>query len=117
MSEDTEEFPNQPKQSYPGLDDFFQANEEWAEAYDPLVDYVVRQDNALSKKNKELIITAFCASDGRVDACRNHIESAYEHGASVPEIHQTIQLAAHIGGALSMVTGAKALDQLDLEDD
>lgn len=111
--ENPADFPNRPKHTYPGIDSFFAAEPEWADEYDDVVERVVRADGELSRKNRELIILAYTAITGRADVCQNHIEAAFEHGASSGEVRQTIQLAGHIGGALSLVTGAKALDGLD----
>ncbi|MFB6311039.1 MAG: carboxymuconolactone decarboxylase family protein [Salinirussus sp.] len=101
--------------TYPGFGAFFDGDPEWAERYDALAEQVLRRDGDLSRLMRELIIVAFAAADGRVDACVNHMRAAQNHGATREQLHQTIQLAAHVGGAWSMVTGAKALEELNAD--
>lgn len=114
MAEDSgEDYVNRREYTYPGFAAFFEGDPEWAERYDALAERVLRQDGELSRVTRELIIVAFAAADGRVDACVNHMATAEKHGATRTQLHETVQLSAHVGGAWSMVTGAKALDRLD----
>lgn len=112
-----EEFLEKRDYSYPGLPEFFDADPEWASRYDDLADLVLRSDEEMSRKTRELIIVAFAAAKGRKDACKRHISLARDHGASDGELHETIQLASHAGGAWSMTTGAAALAELKETDD
>jgi alkylhydroperoxidase/carboxymuconolactone decarboxylase family protein YurZ len=108
-----EDYVDRRDYTYPGFAAFFEGDSEWAERYDALAEHVLRQDGELSRLTRELIIVAFAASDGRLDACVNHMSAAEQYGATRAQLHQTVQLAAHVGGAWSMVTGAKALEELD----
>lgn len=114
MAEDSgDEYVNRREYTYPGFGAFFSGDPEWAERYDALAERVLRRDGELARLTRELIIVAFAAADGRVDACVNHMRAARTHGATREQLHQTVQLAAHVGGAWSMVTGAKALEALE----
>lgn len=105
--------------SYDGWEAFFDEDPEWAERYNAYAEYVLRRDcdpeEGLSRKIRELLIVAFCADGGHLDACTNHMEKAHEHGATRAEIHQTIQLTAIEGSNASMLVGAEAMKNLDLE--
>lgn len=91
----------------------YDADPEWARRYDQLAEYVLRADDELSRKNRELIIIAFAAAKDNPEACRNHIAAALKYGSSFEEIVQTIELASRIGGAWVTITAGKALVDLD----
>lgn len=91
----------------------YNADPEYARRYDAYAEHVLRRDDALSRKNRELIIIAFAASEGQVEACRNHIASAIKHGATLDEIFQTFQLTSRLAGAWSSVTAAEAINSLE----
>lgn len=117
-SEDTksgEEMMAERSYSPPGLKEVWGADPEYARIYDRLSEYTIRGDDALSRKHRELFIVGFAATQNRYVICRNHIEDAYEYGATDAELLQMLQLATHIGGAPTMLTAAQALDELGIE--
>lgn len=100
-----------------GLDKLFAADEDWATAYDGLAEYVLRNDDGLPRKYRELFMAGFAAVQHRPTSCTNHFSAALQRGATLEEVHQTIHLAALVGGCYTMATGAEALDDLeDVED-
>lgn len=105
--------------SYEGWAEFCNADPEWAERYNEFAEYVLRRDcdpeEGLSRKIRELLIVAFAADGGHVDVCSNHMMKAIDCGATMPEIRDTIQLAAVEGSNVSMLTGAAAMEGLDLD--
>lgn len=117
-SEQVDELMAEREYDYPGLKQFFEADTEYAERYDGVAEHVLRNDSELDRKTRELIIVAFACSNGRVGPCERHLRLALKYGASELEVYQTIQLAGHVGGAWSIVTGSKAFENvLRLDDD
>lgn len=105
--------------SYAGWEAFFDEDPEWARRYDEFAEYVIRRDcdpeDGLSRKMRELLIVAFSADGGHVDVCENHMRKAHEYGATKAEIHQTVQVAAVEGSNVSMLTGAEAMKDLEVD--
>lgn len=68
---------------------------------------------ALDSKTKELIALAISIT-ARCDGClAYHAKAALNHGASRPEILDTIAVAVYMGGGPSMIYGAEALATYD----
>ena len=97
--------------TYPGFAEFLSADAAYADRYDSLVEYVLRNDTeAFPRKTRELVAIAVTAVGGHVDPCSNHIEDARRHGATEEEIRGAIHVAGIFEGATTIVTGGAALD-------
>jgi alkylhydroperoxidase/carboxymuconolactone decarboxylase family protein YurZ len=102
--------------TYDGIEAYFDSDLAYAAKYDALADHVIRSDEALARKNRELVLVALACAEGRVDPCANHIRDALDHGASDAEVVETIQLAGFAGGAWGIKTGSAALQQVRTEE-
>lgn len=101
--------------SYPaGPEVFHSGDPDFAQAYEQFADYTLRRDDALSRKNRELIILSYAVIEKEVEACRNHIASAFKHGATVQEVIQALQLTVRLGGGWTGIYVAQALKDLEL---
>lgn len=112
--ENVEEMMEERSYSYPGFAEFLGADAEYADRYDSLVEYVLRNDTeGFPRKTRELVAIAVTAVGGHVDPCSNHIEDARRHGATEEEIRGAIHVAGIFEGATTVVTGGAALDQAE----
>lgn len=100
--------------NHPGLAELWEADPEYSRRFDQMAEYVIRRDDALSRKQRELFIAGWAATAYHVEICKNHIGDALEHGASHGELLQTFQLAAHVGGAPSLTIAGEALSDLGI---
>jgi alkylhydroperoxidase/carboxymuconolactone decarboxylase family protein YurZ len=101
--------------TYDGIEAYFDSDLAYAAKYDALADHVIRSDEELARKTRELVLVALACSEARVDPCANHISDALEHGATETEVVETIQLAGFAGGAWGIKTGSAALQQVQTE--
>lgn len=109
-----EEMLNERTYTYPGFAEFLGADEEYADRYDSLVEYALRNDTEdFPRKTRELIAIAVTAVGGYVDPCSNHIEDARRHGATEEEIRGAIHVAGIFEGATTIVTGGAALEKAE----
>lgn len=98
--------------THDGMEEFFDSDLEYAAKYDALAGHVIRSDDELSRKTRELILVALACAKDQVDPCADHIRDALAHGATDDEIVETIQLASLAGGAWGIKTGSKALKRV-----
>lgn len=71
------------------------------------------EDNALSKKTKELIALSIAVTV-RCDGCiAFHVHDALEAGASKAEIAEAVGVAVLMGGGPSVVYGCEALEAVE----
>ena len=69
-------------------------------------------EGVLSIKQKLLIAMALDACKGTTEGVRNLALQAIQHGATRPEIMETLRVVNHICGAGSMYTAAAALQDI-----
>lgn len=107
---------DQREYTYAGIEAFFDSDLEYARRYDDHAAHVIRSDEGLSRKIRELILVAMACVEGRVDPCINHIRDARAHGATDQEVVRTIQLAGFAGPAWGIKTGSEALQRFREEE-
>lgn len=103
------------KRSYgipPGCDAIWGLDEEYSDMHEKHGDLTLRGDAELSRKHRELFVTGWAAIMNREQICTYHMRDAIEHGASLEEIVQTIQVAVFVGGAPSNTTAGHAIENL-----
>ncbi len=109
-----EEMMDERTYTYPGFAEFLATDPEYADRYDSVVEYVLRNDTeAFPRKTRELVAIAVTAVGGHVDPCSNHIEDARRHGATEEEIRGAIHVAGVFEGATTIVTGGAAIDRAE----
>lgn len=109
-----EEMMDERTYTYPGFAEFLGADPEYADRYDSIVEYVLRNDTeAFPRKTRELVAIAVTAVGGHVGPCSNHIEDARRYGATEEEIRGAIHVAGVFEGATTIVTGGAALDRAE----
>lgn len=91
----------------------YNADPEYAKRYDAYAEHVLRRDDALSRKNRELIIISHAIAGDKPQACANHMAAALKYGASMEEIFQTCQLTKRLTSAWISVTVAEAIERLE----
>jgi hypothetical protein len=91
----------------------YNADPEFAKRYDAYAEYVLRRDDALSRKNRELIIISHALARDKPKACANHMAAALKYGASMEEIFQTFQLTKRLSSAWISLTVSEALTELE----
>ncbi len=67
-------------------------------------------ENALDKKNKELIALAIGVATRCDDCIAFHAKAAVEQGASAAEIFETLGMAIYMGAGPSVMYAAHAID-------
>ncbi|MFC7133269.1 MULTISPECIES: carboxymuconolactone decarboxylase family protein [Salinibaculum] len=98
--------------THDGIEEFFDSDLAYAAKYDALAGHVIRSDDGLSRKTRELILIALACAEDKVDPCADHIRDALNHGATDDEVVKTIQLAGLAGSAWGIKTGSEALKRV-----
>ena len=69
----------------------------------------------LPKKYKELIIMAIGAARNADTTVKTHAKLAFQNGATIDEIGETLRLVFFLAGATSLITAAEIFEALEME--
>lgn len=85
-------------------------------AFSQQYDICNKELELIPRKYRELIIMALgCASNAETTIL-THAKLAYENGASIEEIGETLRMVFFVNGAVGLIPSAKIFEAIELDD-